>query len=110
MSFTFTEAFLFFLVDDLRKFEFDGVDVNFLGLKSRVEGLLKAIELKLENHYNISGRVRHNVPQILALNDTSVDVFLEDESSVDISNVGYFFLEVFATLVGLSWGIISMFI
>ena len=92
----------------MRSFDLGSYGINFSTFKSALQVILTEIERKLLEHYNYTHRDHLNVEMILS--NKNVDIFSKEESNLELANIGYFFLEIFATLLGLSWGIISMFL
>ena len=96
------------MTDDVRSFDINIDAIDLPEIKKAMDNVLKTIDQKLSEYYKTPEGARPSIENFLEIKD--VEVFSKEESSVNLSNVGYFFLEIFATLLGLSWGIISMFL
>lgn len=96
------------MTDDVRSFDINIDAIDLPEIKKAMDNVLKTIDQKLSEYYKTPEGDRPSIENFLEIKD--VEVFSKEESSVNLSNVGYFFLEIFATLLGLSWGIISMFL
>lgn len=70
--------------------------------------LLEAISHKLSLNLMKPQRTHGEVEKILGDNSIKAEEVFKKSSTA--SSVGYFFLESFATILGLAWGIISMII